>query len=173
MNFSEVPISDPFIKIFPATFLTLKLWFRLSRIEGALLLMISLPSEVDVFPLAAQVLKHAHKLGSLMSRKMPLQITFCRKPFLALGAGKLGIFRIMSSADMGGQSLFIHIVLEAGGALIVGDSYVLLLHVEPHPGSCLVGLPTDLAVQIIRIYGLEDVLDILLLVVFAGIHIKF
>ena len=135
--------------------------------------MISFPSEVDVFPSAAQVLIHAHKLGSLMSRKVPLQITFSRKPFLALGAGKLGPFRIMSSADMGGQGLFIHIILEAGGALIVGDSYVLLLYVEPHPGSCLVELPTDLAVQIIGIYGLEDVLDILLFEGFAGIHTKF
>ena len=50
MHFPEVPISDPFIKIFPATFFTLKLWFRLDRIVAALFLMIPLSSEVDIFP---------------------------------------------------------------------------------------------------------------------------
>ena len=61
-----MPISDPFIKIFPATLLTLKLWCRLDWVVGALLLMISFSPDVDVFPFASQVFKLAHKLRALM-----------------------------------------------------------------------------------------------------------
>ena len=172
MHFPEVPFSDPFIKIFPATFLTLKLWLRLDRIVGALFLMIPLSSDVDIFPGAAQILKLAHKLGALMGRKVPPEISFSGVSFLALATGELSLVGIMSSADVGGQSLFIHIIFVAGGALVICDTYVLLLDMEPHSRCIGVGLPTNLAVQIICIYVLKNVFDILLLVGLAGINTK-
>ena len=158
MHFPEVPISDPFVKIFPATFLTFKLWLRLDRIVGALFLMIPLSSDVDIFPGAAQILKLAHKLRALMGRKVPPEISFSGVSFLALATGELSLVGIMSSADVGGQSLFIHIIFGSSGALVICDTYVLLLDVEPHSRCISVGLPTNLAVQIICIYVLENVL---------------
>ena len=107
-----------------------------------------------------------------MGRKVPPEISFSGVPFLALATGELSLVGIMSSADVGGQSLFIHIIFVAGGALVICNTYMLLLNMEPHSGCIGAGLSTNVAAQIIGIYVLKNVLDILLLVGLAGINTK-